>query len=664
MRRALLLLTFLPLFAAAQLNGYYVIDPGGAGDYTTLALAVSDLNAVGVSGPTTFAFEDGSHNVRVTIHDYAGDSPANRVTITSRSGNAAAVTLQCSGVGLGQAGIMIVGLSNHISITDLTIDTDEDAISDLNAFSGLQVERCILNQTDTDASGYGIRATGSGSAGNIRFRANTMNGFGTGISVTGASAAHAFGCRIEGNVITSTVEHAKGISVIYTDSVVVADNEIELNAPIPAMPLIYTQGLVLSYATGPVRISGNRVVHGTGGHAFEVKEVIGSDTHPTRLENNMVVLTHAHSVDFFAIYVDECEHLKAYHNSCRSSLANEALVFADIDHIELRANILHSAGVSAAGLYRLGLLQSDQNVFYSAGGTAVAADDPVSGSYVDLSLADWQTWGYDAGALYADPLFVSPTDLHLTASSPAIGLARAPARVSTDIDGDPRPGLLFPQLEAGADELDLCGVFRGTYRIGTSVYAQYATFGQALSALYQCGVGGPVVFEVEPGTYTETLNLNTEIPGASTLNTVTFRGQTLDSTDVTLTWPSGILVRLITLNGTDHIAFEHMTFQRGTTTGTELVSVNNSGAPTSFNIAFRNVRFMGVAIGNNNNVMVRSSSGDAQAATYFERCAFNSGQEAIKWSGAAFEYLRIADCTFDGWLLDAVQVTEIGRAHV
>lgn len=67
------------------------------------------------------------------------------------------------------------------------------------------------------------------------------------------------------------------------------------------------------------------------------------------------------------------------------------------------------------------------------------------------ALANWQTaTGQDANSISADPLFVTPTNLHLQAASPAGNAGVVIAGLTIDFDGNPRSAL---RPEIGADEL-------------------------------------------------------------------------------------------------------------------------------------------------------------------------------------------------------------------
>ncbi|WP_425639173.1 HYR domain-containing protein [Algoriphagus yeomjeoni] len=69
----------------------------------------------------------------------------------------------------------------------------------------------------------------------------------------------------------------------------------------------------------------------------------------------------------------------------------------------------------------------------------------------------------------------------------------------------------------------------GTYSIGSS--ADYPTFTDAVSALTINGISGPVIFNIQNGTYTEQVTIGA-IPGASEVNTVTFQSQSGNPADV------------------------------------------------------------------------------------------------------------------------------------
>lgn len=74
--------------------------------------------------------------------------------------------------------------------------------------------------------------------------------------------------------------------------------------------------------------------------------------------------------------------------------------------------------------------------------------------------------------------------------------------------------------------------FHGTYIIGTSSDADYNTFAKAIEAMKD-GIDGPVVFEIESGVYEDPVIMPV-VRGTSATNTITFKSQTGNYDDVTI----------------------------------------------------------------------------------------------------------------------------------
>lgn len=132
-------------------------------------------------------------------------------------------------------------------------------------------------------------------------------------------------------------------------------------------------------------------------------------------------------------------------------------------YVELRSNIFNNiqdpSGNASAKSYAIGTaastftnLASDYNAFYSGGpmpGYFRSGSLAASAGTDYTTLADWQTaTSGDADSLFAAPLFVSDTDLHLTPASPGFGLGLALPGFDTDFDGQTRSS----NPDIGADE--------------------------------------------------------------------------------------------------------------------------------------------------------------------------------------------------------------------
>lgn len=85
-------------------------------------------------------------------------------------------------------------------------------------------------------------------------------------------------------------------------------------------------------------------------------------------------------------------------------------------------------------------------------------------------------------------------------------------------------GVGDPQRANDTLTISIYAPLNGHYIIGSSTTAHFSSFNAAVSALKTAGVAGPVIFEVEPGTYSERVSIDTDIPGTSFANTITFDG--------------------------------------------------------------------------------------------------------------------------------------------
>jgi hypothetical protein len=123
----------------------------------------------------------------------------------------------------------------------------------------------------------------------------------------------------------------------------------------------------------------------------------------------------------------------------------------------------------------------------------------------------------------------------------------------------------------------------GTYTIG-GTGADFADFSSAMIALDQCGINGPVTFNVASGTYTEQVNVPF-ISGASALNPVIFQSATGDSTDVVLQFTALGAGANYTLkfDGASFVTFRKMTIRSQSATFSRVIDIAGSSSNLSIN---------------------------------------------------------------------------------
>lgn len=168
----------------------------------------------------------------------------------------------------------------------------------------------------------------------------------------------------------------------------------------------------------------------------------------------------------------------------------------------------------------------------------------------------------------------------------------------------------------------------GTYSLGASATADFASFTEFIDSLNFVGVCGPVVVEVEDGTYSESIVLS-EVSSMNATNNVVFRGANLDNTLDTLTSNNGNPT--ITMDGGDYFTFEHITIEN--TNGSDYVIQFTGGSDYN--------RFEDCYIRNNDStssstldVLVYSASGTIDEFNTFKNNTFKNGSYALYWYGS------------------------------
>lgn len=132
----------------------------------------------------------------------------------------------------------------------------------------------------------------------------------------------------------------------------------------------------------------------------------------------------------------------------------------------------------------------------------------------------------------------------------------------------------------------------GVYTINPagSGATNFASFAEALTALHQGGVSGPVTFQVAPGNYNGQIivgGLN-PIPGVSETNTVTFDGGNASGTTISASINQGPAVMI---NQASYITFRNFTIINnygGSCTGVALIGSNTAGNTRGSNFTLAN----------------------------------------------------------------------------
>ncbi|PZF71262.1 Ig-like domain-containing protein [Taibaiella soli] len=117
----------------------------------------------------------------------------------------------------------------------------------------------------------------------------------------------------------------------------------------------------------------------------------------------------------------------------------------------------------------------------------------------------------------------------------------------------------------------------GVYTVGGAT-ADYPTIAAAVNALNNYGVCGPVTMNINSGTYTEQVALNT-ISGASSVNTITFTSATGNAANVTIGYTNTTAANYIfKLSSSSYVTLKNITFAAASATYGYCVTMDGTSA--------------------------------------------------------------------------------------
>ncbi len=576
-------------------SGTYTIGSGG--DYTTFNDAKTFLTSeCGIEGPIVFNILDGTYNEHLTIPDIPGTSESNTITFRSASADSTKVTLTASSTSYTLA----LDDADHIIFEDITIEMTGTfgpiyigGGSTYNQFNNCR----ILGQSGTSSL---VVFAGMNKDNNV-FSQNRMEGAIKGFLNTSNTMG---GLEIVDNVLKDQTDGS--IHLEWSNSITIHGNVITTSSN--------TTGIYLrSYSDG-IDIAGNRISMNGGGTGIYLETISNTTNDADLIANNFIYVHDGTGVDIWSL--TSTEGINFYHNSIHITGTSGTSIGIDnksdaICSIMNNVIVNEDEGVTISIPYRQNLT-SDYNCLVTNGTNVIN----------NSTLLLWQcNEDNDENSFSIDPLFFSDEDLH-TLSPHLNGVGTPIADITTDVDGDMR-NVSNPDI--GADEYDPPTPLSGTYDLGPSA-TMFKTFNDAADSLFKVGVGGPVTFEVEDGTYAEQV-LFQPIAGTSEINTVTFQSVSGDSTAVTLTYEatSEIDNYSLKLDGPDFITFKDMTLEA---TGAEYARVVEIGAYANNN-TFSNCQFLGVS--DQSSLVYSNTSRDTNNA--FTNNLFKNGQNGINMSG-------------------------------
>ncbi|MBK7556296.1 MAG: hypothetical protein IPI55_17370 [Flavobacteriales bacterium] len=219
--------------------------------------------------------------------------------------------------------------------------------------------------------------------------------------------------------------------------------------------------------------------------------------------------------------------------------------------------------------------------------------------------------------------------------------------MGADLDGDARPLPALSNPEIGADETTAqCAALSGTYIIGPSVAADRFNVqlrGECDDA--RAGSRAPCCSSSRAAPHRADIVCHRS--GNSATNTITFRGQALDSAAVMLEWPTGATAAdnwAVRMTGADYVRLEHLTLQR---TGTDLFGdvVSYAGTDGSRDLRITRCHLNTTTNGLQQPRIISAQTTFADDSLVVLNTRFQGGSFAVFASTTgATDHVRIEDC--------------------
>jgi len=489
------------LFASREEYPNLPLD-AGAGVFATVSDAVTSLNINGSSAAVRFLLLDAtyaSETLPITIN-YATASSVNTLTIQPNS----SVTSSITGASAANAVFRILSsyvtiqgsnngtVTRDLTITNTSITTPSVVLvgsTGVTPITNVSLKNCnIVNGVNTSTAVVVSDAAVAGTAGyfnNITIQNNSIRkaymgiyniavvgaGNGTGLSInandfstSGADAIRYIGVYVQGvdgaNVSSNTMANFDGVSAEDDKGIWFATGSTNCTANGNYIhDLVYTgtggyggQGIAVSTATANANMTiSNNMIANLSGDGWSYSSI------PT--DNPIGISIYGTAQSGIKVYYNS---INMYGNTLNKTDAMSMGVYlAAASSADIRDNsivnnlgLLAALGYGTVGVYvvtdNTQLTNSNYNNYLvgaTGSGINLVGRIAAAGS---ATLADWKTaTAQDVNSISGDPLYVSNTDLHITAGSPLISAGTPIAGITTDIDGQTR-NVTTPTI--GADE--------------------------------------------------------------------------------------------------------------------------------------------------------------------------------------------------------------------
>lgn len=496
--------TFQYTVSTALAAGTYLVGTGEPVPFNTLQNAIAAYNVACLGGNITFLLKDVNYNVpsMITIFNPEASNTkrltikpnvATNVTITGAAPtNEALFKLNGADYITFDGSNVVSGTTRNLTISNTgagnTIWIASNGIS--NGATNNTIKNCIITGV-TGTSFTGVVQSGGVTPGSIAQIANTNNTYTNnqiyggqyGLSLVGP-VGNENGNVVSDNLIGSTVPAQylsfRGMFFAQQSNVTILNNEVTGVYSTAASTTNMASGIYIGGTMSGGHIDKNRIHNlkntNTGGWAIHGISLRSSSANTALyIINNFIwdVKTYGWTPSTTPIYENSGIQIgtgggyRMYYNTINMGtnpdvpgVSTALYVTTTVGGNLIRNNIFANTQTTGTryGVYVNGTINPNifsiinHNNYYSTGALGFVAGG------ARANIASWRAGtGQDVNSLDVNPLFVSPTDLHLSNASPlnhtGIHINPVCGSCATDIDGDVRATGSGPTApDIGADE--------------------------------------------------------------------------------------------------------------------------------------------------------------------------------------------------------------------
>jgi len=387
------------------LTGIYKIG-GGSPDYFTVKEAFDDLQVKGISGPVTFEIRNGEYPEFIgKVNEIPGTSAADTIVLKSESGNPEDVVIHYATDDTELNLIEFIGV-DHFTLRDLSITaTGETYGRPLRITKRCNNINIINNIFSSGNITNSVLSISSAITDGISIVNNSFSKGSRGIYFYGDVNNYSTNTSIAGNSFSGSETH--GMALRYHISPRIINNTITNTEDMDF------SGMELRDCEKDLRVIGNTISNSMGKIGIRLHTCIATSPFNSLVANNMI---HVGGIGpAYGIIVYNSKRANIYHNSVNTTSTDSILgrgmfIQGDNEDINMLNNIFANNGTGYALFVDLpeDIILSDYNGLYTSGSNLASWGGTISLNLDSLTAAS----GMENNSVFADPEFISETDLH------------------------------------------------------------------------------------------------------------------------------------------------------------------------------------------------------------------------------------------------------------